>query len=112
VLSLPPNDFPKCVAFASLYNFLLMRSSFLLLSVALLLWCSFSVFTGQVSIGVVGTVTSSAFECLKTAFEPDYLQRVMVRLYRSSNTPVGIDPNGAQTIINSIKQGIYTVPYV
>jgi hypothetical protein len=85
-----------------------MRNSFLLLSVALLLWSSCSA-----DIGVVGTITASAFNCLKTALEPDdYLGRVIVRLYRSTNTPTGIDPNGAKTVINAVKQGIYTSAYV
>jgi hypothetical protein len=85
-----------------------MRNSFLLLSLALLLWLLCSA-----NIGVVGTVTFSAFNCLRTTLEPDdYLGSVMVRLYRSTNTPAGIDPNGARTIINSVKQDIYTPAYV
>jgi hypothetical protein len=85
-----------------------MRNTFLL-TVALLfvLTCS-----DDIGIGVVGTVSSSAFQCLKTALAPDTLRVVFVRLFRSANVAFRIDPNGARTIVNAVKQGITTIPYV
>jgi hypothetical protein len=46
------------------------------------------------------------------SFGYDYLAPLLVRLYRSTAIPTGIDPNGTQTIINAAKQEIFTIPYV
>jgi hypothetical protein len=66
-----------------------------------------------ITIGVVGPLTSPALQCLKTALAPNYLERVIVRIYRTTNihSVIQLPPNGANTIINSVKQDIRTNAY-
>ena len=67
----------------------------LLLVVGLLTWSSYS----YIAFEFVGPMTASNFNCLVSSV-PNGIPVPILRVYQSSKSPAGIDPNALQTLTN------------
>jgi len=101
--------FYKSNAYNTLYNNFQMKNfNLFLLTVGLLFISSYS----QISFGVVGPFTASAFRCLASSVPHVTIPYVTIRAYQNSHSPPGIDPNALQTITNAFVAGFYTGIYM